>query len=254
MLHDWLGRTFLKCTIFYVKLDITLIQLVCRYNGYLFTLLQQQRCCSCDICGMMLMDVMLTFVQACYGIQNIPEGNWLCRTCALNIQPRCLLCPKTAGAMKSTKQAVVLFFSTMLDNVLSGCIGCVFLICTTCHRLFFMVALFNRADHIYLHYVVCYSFFFLSSPNLSGRRLDVCHTSTHGVDLVRIQDGGLKRAARGLLEMQDAKSRHLCTIIQICRAISSQVRHVSTIGKKLVKQQYLFQMSPQYGELRSTSG
>jgi len=30
------------------------------------------------------------------------------------------------------------------------------------------------------------SFFFFSSPNLSGRRLDVCHTSTHGVALVRI--------------------------------------------------------------------
>ena len=29
-------------------------------------------------------------------------------------------------------------------------------------------------------------FFFLSSPNLSGRRLDVCHTSTRGVALVRI--------------------------------------------------------------------
>ena len=30
--------------------------------------------------------------------------------------------------------------------------------------------------------------------------------------------------------------------------------HVSTIGKKLVKQQYLPHMSPQYGELRPTSG
>jgi len=31
------------------------------------------------------------------------------------------------------------------------------------------------------------SFFYLfSSPNLSGRRLDVHHTSTHGVALVRI--------------------------------------------------------------------
>jgi len=29
-------------------------------------------------------------------------------------------------------------------------------------------------------------FFLFSSPNLSGRRLDVCHTSTHGVALVRI--------------------------------------------------------------------
>ena len=30
------------------------------------------------------------------------------------------------------------------------------------------------------------SSFFLSSPNLSGRRVDVYHTSTHGVALVRI--------------------------------------------------------------------
>ena len=30
------------------------------------------------------------------------------------------------------------------------------------------------------------SIFFISSPNLSGRRLDVYHTSTHGVALVRI--------------------------------------------------------------------
>ena len=37
------------------------------------------------------------------------------------------------------------------------------------------------------HPVVCSSsFFFFSSPNLSHRRVDVCHTSTHGVALVRI--------------------------------------------------------------------
>jgi len=52
----------------------------------------------------------------------------------------------------------------------------------------------------------------------------------------------------------DAKNRHLGTIPQLCRAISSQLRHVSTIGKKLVKQQYLLQISPQYSELRPTSG
>jgi len=45
-----------------------------------------------------------------------------------------------------------------------------------------------------------------SSPNLSRRKLDVCHTCTHGVALVRIQDAGLKPAARGSLEMQDAKT------------------------------------------------
>jgi len=52
----------------------------------------------------------------------------------------------------------------------------------------------------------------------------------------------------------DAKTRHLGTIAQLCLAISSQLRHVSTIGKKLVKQQYLPHMSLQYGELRPTSG
>jgi len=46
-----------------------------------------------------------------------------------------------------------------------------------------------------------------------------------------------------------AKNRHLGTIAQLCRATSSQLRHVSTIGKKLVKQQYVLQMSAQYGEL-----
>jgi len=46
---------------------------------------------------------------------------------------------------------------------------------------------------------------FFSSPNLSRRRLDVCHTSTDGVALVRISDAGLKPAARGSLKTHDAK-------------------------------------------------
>jgi len=101
-------------------------------------------------------------------------------------------------------------------------------------------------------------FLFFTSPNLSRRRLDVCHTSTHGVALVRIYDAGLEPAARGSLKTQDAKkvakNRHLGTIPQLCRATSSQLRHIWTIGKKIVKQQYVLHMFPQYGELRSTSG
>jgi len=50
------------------------------------------------------------------------------------------------------------------------------------------------------------------------------------------------------------KHRHLGTIAQLCRAISSQLKHVSTIGKKPVKPQYLQYMFSQYGELRPTSG
>jgi len=50
------------------------------------------------------------------------------------------------------------------------------------------------------------------------------------------------------------KNRHLRTIPQLCWAISTQLRHVLTVEKKLVKQQYLFHMSPQYGECRPTTG
>jgi len=50
-----------------------------------------------------------------------------------------------------------------------------------------------------------------------------------------------------------AKIGHLGTIAQFCRAISSQLRHVLTIGK-IVKQQYLLHMYPQYWELRRSSG
>ena len=54
--------------------------------------------------------------------------------------------------------------------------------------------------------------------------------------------------------MQDPKSRHLGTIALLCRAISLQIRHISTIGKKLVKQQYLPHKCSQYGEFWPTSG
>jgi len=60
------------------------------------------------------------------------------------------------------------------------------------------------ADVIFLargFYLLC-SFF--SSPNLSRRRLDVYHACIHGVALVQIKDAGLKRGARGSLQIQDA--------------------------------------------------
>ena len=95
---------------------------------------------------------------------------------------------------------------------------------------------------------------FFSLPNLSSRRLDGYHILTHDVGLVRILNAGLKCAAHGSLKIQDPKNRHMATIAQLCRAISSHLRHVSTTGKKLVKQQCLPHMSSQYGELRPTSG
>jgi len=96
---------------------------------------------------------------------------------------------------------------------------------------------------------------FFSSPNLSCHRLDIYHTSTHDVVLVRIYNARLKCAARGSLKIRDAKiakkspSGHHHTL-----AISLQLRHVSTIGNKIIKQQYLLHMSPQHGELQPTNG
>jgi len=49
---------------------------------------------------------------------------------------------------------------------------------------FVMVALCNRAHHYIFMLFLLSSFF--SSPNLSGRRLDVYQTLAHGVALVRI--------------------------------------------------------------------
>ena len=49
----------------------------------------------------------------------------------------------------------------------------------------FMVALCNR-ETIYIFMLWFVLLLFFSSPNISRRRLDVCHTSTHGVALVRI--------------------------------------------------------------------
>ena len=50
-----------------------------------------------------------------------------------------------------------------------------------------MVALWNRADHyIFMPWFLLSSSSFFSLPNLSHHRLDVCHTSTHGVALVQI--------------------------------------------------------------------
>jgi len=68
----------------------------------------------------------------------------------------------------------------------------------------------------------------------------------------RMQVWKVLNAARLKYRTQKSpKIRHLGTIAQLCRAISSQRRHVSTIRKKTC---YLLHMSSQYGELRPTNG
>jgi len=91
---------------------------------------------------------------------------------------------------------------------------------------------------LYFHPEVSSSIFFLFTPNLSRRRLDVYHTFTHGAALVRIYDAGLKRTARDSLKIQDAKNRqkfataHHPTILSACKGTHEQ-------SEKTVKQQYI---------------
>jgi len=80
-------------------------------------------------------------------------------------------------------------------------------------QFIFMAALRSRCGHyIFAVWFLLLSSFFLSSPNLSRRRLNVYHTCTHGVALVRISGAGLKCAARGSLKIHDAKNCQKFTI------------------------------------------
>jgi len=119
-----------------------------------------------------------------------------------------------------------------------------------------VAALWNRAGH-YISALWFLLLLLFSSRILSRRKLDVCHTSTHGVVLVRIEDAGLKRAARGSLKIQDAKTRqkspsghHRITLSGYIFAIKARIDN----RKKIVKHLYLLRMSSQYGKLRPTNG
>jgi len=78
-----------------------------------------------------------------------------------------------------------------------------------------MVALCNRqAIRLYFCPVVSFSssFFLFSSPNLSGRRLDVYHTSTHGEGLTANLECRSEMCCTRLAENTGCKNRHLDTI------------------------------------------
>jgi len=110
-----------------------------------------------------------------------------------------------------------------------------------------MVALWNTADHyIFALSFVLSSFFF---PHVISNWMSAIfpHMVWPYCEF-RMQVWNVLHVARW---NTGRKNRQLCTNAQLCRVISSQLRHVSTIGKKLVKQQYLLQLSPQYGKLRA---
>jgi len=79
---------------------------------------------------------------------------------------------------------------------------------------------------------------FFSSPNLSGHRLDglpYFHTwCGPSANLQCRSEMCCTRLAANTGRKKIAKNRHLGTIAQLRRAISSQLWHVSTIGKNML--------------------
>jgi len=120
-----------------------------------------------------------------------------------------------------------------------------------------MAALRSRCGHyifaLWFLFIYLLSFFY-SSPNLSGRTVDIYHTSTHGVR-IRMQVWNMLHAARYKYRTQKwckkSPSWHHPTTLS--GYIFATKACIDNQKKKLVKQQYLHHMSLQYGELRPTS-
>ena len=83
----------------------------------------------------------------------------------LNLFCVCMLLHKPIYGFVKQTEAVLKYYFWLWPPYVIG--GIIFLPCS-----FFLLSFFLSS--------------FFSSPNLSGRRLDVYHTSTHGVALVRI--------------------------------------------------------------------
>jgi len=95
-----------------------------------------------------------------------------------------------------------------------------------------MVALWNRADHYIFALRFLSSFF--SSPNLSGRRLDVDDWCGLSANLECMSEMCSTWLAENTGRKKSRQKSPSGTIAQLCRAISSQLRHVSTIGKNML--------------------
>jgi len=122
-----------------------------------------------------------------------------------------------------------------------------------------MAALSNRAGHyIFILWFLLVSFFLLfSSPNLSRRTLDVYRTTTHGLSTNLECRSEMCCTWLAEIGLQDAKNRQKFAIwASSHNFVELYLRKCGTYrqSKKLVKQQYLLHICPQYGQLRPISG
>jgi len=105
---------------------------------------------------------------------------------------------------------------------------------------FFMVALWNTADH-YIFIMWFLSFYLLRSFFIAWSQrshIGLPYFDTWcglSANLECRSETYCARLAENAGPKKSPKIGHLGTIVQLCRAISSQLRHISTIGKKTYK-------------------
>jgi len=121
-----------------------------------------------------------------------------------------------------------------------------------------MVILCNRADHIYFHPVVCFSSFYLFFLRLISAAADwmsaILPHMVWPLCEFKMQVWNLLHAACWKHRMQKSRQKspsghHRTTLLGYIFATKAHINN----RKKLVKQQYVLHMSPQYGELWPTS-
>jgi len=106
-------------------------------------------------------------------------------------------------------------------------------------RLFLVMAALCNRGPLYFCPVVSFFFYLLFFPRLISAAVDwmsaiLLHMAWPYVNLECRSEMCCTWLAPNTGGKKVAKNRHLGTIPQLCRTISSQIRHVSTIGKNLL--------------------
>ena len=115
-----------------------------------------------------------------------------------------------------------------------------------------MVALWNRADHYIFALSFVLSFFPLLISDVAYWMYAILsHMVWPCVNLGCRSETCWTRLAENTGRKKSPKDRHLCTMAQLCQAISSQLRHILTTGNKPFKQQYLLHISHNMANLGS---
>ena len=145
-------------------------------------------------------------------------------------------------------------YAKCLDYKMPKSVVLLWIIKTVVHITLVCYCLRSRCGHyIFALWFLLSSFFLLfSSPNLNRHRLDVCHTCTHGVALVRIQDAGLKRtwlAEKYRTQKIDKNTASGCHRRTLSGYIFAAKARIDNRKKNLLSSK-----SPQYAELRPSSG